>query len=247
MRNATQNANNGESKMNAVTANSDLRDITKAIRKEARAFAKTFGCTVSVTRKDYSAIRVTVVSSERNHICPEFRAWAVANPDGSAVSYQIENGKSRPVAQFTDWANELLTGLEAIASQYNWDKSDITTDYFHCNFYQFIRFDPSLTEDAKAERDAEREAAEVVEAVEAPATVANVVAVDFTSAQGNDTTEDKTDAEIESELAAIESELQAVKAERARLERMLIIASKKKQLDAERAKVAQLQELLGMA
>lgn len=191
--------------MNAVTAKSDLKDITKAIRKEARAFAKTFGCTVSVTRKNYSTIRVTVVSSERNHICPEFRAWAVANPDGSAVSYQMENGMNRTVAQFTDWANELLTGLEAIASQYNWDKSDIMTDYFNCNFYQFIRFDPFLTEDAKAERDADRE---IEETVEASAPVENVVAVNFGGAVVS--VESDIEAELAAQLAQLEEKREAV-------------------------------------
>lgn len=202
---STENKTNGANKMNAVTAKSELKDITKAIRKEARAFAKTFGCTVSVTRKNYSTIRVTVVSSERNHICPEFRAWAVANPDGSAVSYQMENGMNRTVAQFTDWANELLTGLEAIASQYNWDKSDIMTDYFNCNFYQFIRFDPFLTEDAKAERDAERE---IEETVEAPAPVENVVAVNFGGAVV--AAESDVEAELAAQLAQLEERREAL-------------------------------------
>ena len=238
MRNATQNANNGENKMNAVTADSSKKEITAEIRKQARAYAKKFGCKVSVRRTDYKTIRVSITESERPHRCADFRAWQAANPEGAASCYADENGIERTYVRFTDWANELLDGLKEIANQFNWDKSDIMTDYFHCNYYAFVDFCGALDCRVCAELDAEREA---LEAAEAPA---NVVAVNFTSAQGNNATEDKTDAEIESEMAAIESELQAVQAERARLERMLIIASKKKQLDAERAKVAQLQELL---
>lgn len=185
--------------MNTVTANSDLKDITKAIRKQARAFAKTFGCTVSVTRRNYKSITVSVVSSERNHVCPGFRAWQAANPEGSAVSYQLETGVERAIVRYTDWANELLAGLEEIASQYNWDKSDLMTDYYHCNFYQSIRFDSDLTKSAKAELDAAREA---VEAVEAPAPVANVVAVNFGGSVV--AIEDDIEAELAAQLAELE-------------------------------------------
>ncbi len=191
--------------MNTVTAKSDLKDITKAIRKQARAFAKTFGCTVSVTRRNYKSITVSVVSSERNHICPDFRAWQAANPEGSAVSYQLETGLERSKVRYTDWANELLTGLEAIASQYNWDKSDAMTDYFHCNFYQSIKFDCDLTASAKAERDAERE---VEETIEAPAPVENVVAVNFGGAVVS--VENDIEAELTAQLAQLEEKRQAL-------------------------------------
>ena len=195
---------------NAVTASSDLKDITNAIRKQARAFAKTYGCTVSVTRRDYKSITVTVVSSERNHICPDFRAWQAANPEGSAISYQMETGIERSNVRYTDWANELLAGLEEIASQYNWDKSDPMTDYYHCNFFQFIRFDSDLTSSAKAELDAAREAAQAIEQ-EAAEVADNVVEVNFTN--GSDFVEIEMDAEAE-----LQAQLQALIEQRRELE-----------------------------
>ena len=195
---------------NAVTASSDLKDITNAIRKQARAFAKTYGCTVSVTRRNYKSITVTVVSSERNHICPDFRAWQAANPEGSAISYQMETGIERSNVRYTDWANELLAGLEEIASQYNWDKSDPMTDYYHCNFFQFIRFDSDLTSSAKAELDAAREAAQAIEQ-EAAEVADNVVEVNFTN--GSDFVEIEMDAEAE-----LQAQLQALIEQRRELE-----------------------------
>lgn len=195
---------------NVVTANSDLKDITSAIRKQARALAKTYGCTVSVTRRNYKSITVSVVSSERNHVCPDFRAWQAANPEGSAISYQMETGVERSNVRYTDWANELLAGLEEIASKYNWDESDMMTDYFHCNFYQFIRFDSDLTSSAKAELDAAREAAQAIEQ-EADEVADNVVEVNFTS--GSYFVEIEMDAEAE-----LQAQLQALIEQRRELE-----------------------------
>ena len=98
-----------------------------------------------------------------------------------------------------------MAGLEAIASQYNWDESDAMTDYFHCNFYQFIKFDCDLTESAKAERDADRE---IEETVEASAPVENVVAVNFGGAVVS--VESDIEAELAAQLAQLEERREAL-------------------------------------
>jgi len=195
---------------NVVTKDSSKQEITKAIRKEARALAKTFGCTVSVTRRNYKSITVSVVSSERNHMCPDFRAWEVENPHLCASHYVAAPGEKRTYKWFTPWMNELLAGLDAIASQYNWDESDMMTDYFHCNFYQFIEVCSSLSSEKTAELDRAREAAQAIEQ-EADEVADNVVEVNFTN--GSDFVEIEMDAETE-----LEAQLHALIKQRRELE-----------------------------
>jgi hypothetical protein len=47
---------------------------------------------------------------------------------------------------YTEEALQVKKVLAEIVEAYNFDKSDIMTDYFHVNFYGFVEFDHNLTE-----------------------------------------------------------------------------------------------------
>jgi hypothetical protein len=60
----------------------------------------------------------------------------------------------RTLGLFSDDAQKLLKRVEAIVAAYNFDGSDIQSDYFHVNFYGHVKFKWDGQE--KAERDAFR-------------------------------------------------------------------------------------------
>ena len=59
----------------------------------------------------------------------------------------------RDTVHLTDWAIELMDGLKKIVDQYNWDKSDSMTDYFHVNYYSDVDFCGKLDQKAQADID----------------------------------------------------------------------------------------------
>ena len=126
-----------------VTQSSPFKDITAEIRKQSRALAKTFNCKVSVTKDEYSGGRkvyVTVTNAGRYHLCPIFRQWQNKNPHSSRWDYSNPRECEPGQVHLADWAIELMDGLKKIVDQYNWDKSDSMTDYFHVNYYSDVDF-----------------------------------------------------------------------------------------------------------
>jgi hypothetical protein len=75
-------------------------------------------------------------------------ALQVVSPQWAMVEV-IDPGRNRePV--YTPAAGEVLKTLEGLLAAYNYDGSDLNTDYFHVNFYTSVDFDWRLVEAQKA-------------------------------------------------------------------------------------------------
>ncbi len=113
----------------------DVKEIAKRFREEVAEGVKTGtlpkGLKVSVKISRYSggrSIDVEVVA------CP----FAVANPERLAV--ELAQGKNTFLPEchypiLTPAAKELQTKLDGMLQAYNFDGSEIQSDYFHVNFY----------------------------------------------------------------------------------------------------------------
>lgn len=125
-------------------------EIAKAIRDDIK-FAQTLpetnpmrlpkGIKVSVRCQFYSGgssinLYVTAFPGELNN-----RAYLMHN----AVKPHDVN----PFPRYTNEAERCLSVIERIADQYNFDKSDIQTDYFHVNFYSHVGFGSKLTSETR--------------------------------------------------------------------------------------------------
>lgn len=143
---------------NAITADSSIKEITAEIRRQCRAIAKAARCKVSVTKSEYTggrAVYVTITASERNHLCPIYRAFEKANPHAGMYDFVNPRDIAHNRMHLADWAIELLAQLNSVVDSFNWNNSDIMTDYYHVNFYAYVDFCSNVENDAKAVIDAE--------------------------------------------------------------------------------------------
>jgi hypothetical protein len=83
----------------------------------------------SVTRRNYAAIAITLVSADFEAFCGEAAGH---------VSMQVNHYRIQENDGLTDRAKEVLQNVCNRLNSYNFDDSDIMTDYFHCNFYLHI-------------------------------------------------------------------------------------------------------------
>ena len=143
---------------NAITADSSIKEITAEIRRQCRAIAKAARCKVSVTKSEYTggrSVYVTITASERNHLCAIYRAFEKANPHAGMYDFVNPRDIAHNRMHLADWAIELLDQLNSVVDSFNWNNSDIMTDYHHVNFYAYVDFCSNVENDAKAVIDAE--------------------------------------------------------------------------------------------
>lgn len=108
----------------------------------------------------------------------------------------------------------MVDALKGIVDQFNWDKSDTMTDYFHVNYYTSVYFSHTLDRkfQAQLDDDAEKEAGQPAEA---PVASDNVLTVDF----GNeaDAPAEHTNEQLRAILAKLDDERAALQLEVLRL------------------------------
>lgn len=120
-------------------------EIAKLIRLDIKAAVKDGSlpkAKYSVTTQSYSgggSISVTISDVD----VPGFR---MANPARLAWNQQsphraLCDAPKEAYALRSPEAEELLKKVKAITDSYNFDGSDIQTDYFHVRFYDHIEFD----------------------------------------------------------------------------------------------------------
>ena len=136
----------------------NLKTITSRIRVDARQLAKTFPIVkaVSVRMRHHSAIDCVVSFVE---------GVELVNPRW-ADSQANWNPSERPEPLHTERVREVLKAVETIRDSYNYNNSDLMTDYFDVGYYGSTNADSSQTIaaekvalDAAQERKASRKAA----------------------------------------------------------------------------------------
>lgn len=112
--------------------NSDLSiaDIAKAIRADLKAEFP--GWKFSVRKTRYNSIDVYV----------SFAPVSLYNPEW--VKLNKENSHDYHVKRYNSAGNALIDKVEQIADAYNFDGSDIQSDYFHVNYYLYVNVDYSF-------------------------------------------------------------------------------------------------------
>ncbi len=113
-----------------------LKEITKMIRKELKPLIK-LGFKFSVTTKDYSSIRITI---------KETGVLVLFNPHyDQQASWEFSVGKRNsfetgkdPRELWTEEGKQLGKYLKRIGNQWNYDNSDLMTDYHENHYFLFI-------------------------------------------------------------------------------------------------------------
>ena len=106
------------------------RDLSMdAITKIIRAYCKSHfpDCKFSVTRKDYNSITVALMEAPFEAIRDDV--------DDYCKKYRY----TQHISSGTEEAQEILKDIEVYGNSYNFDYSDIQTDYFHRNFYFWLQ------------------------------------------------------------------------------------------------------------
>ena len=80
----------------------------------------------SVTRRNYNSIGVYLIRAD-------FEAFA--KDSNCTSSKQINHYHIEKDTDLTDRAREVMSNVYGFVNSYNFDDSDVMTDYFHCNFY----------------------------------------------------------------------------------------------------------------
>ena len=130
----------------------DTRETAALIRKELVAAGKAStgvlaGCTfqVKIDRSSMSSsIDVRILSIPARGASIINGRW-VEQED----SRKIVEGRRQSILSKRGTA--LISTVEAIVTQYNFDKSDIGTDYYHSDFYSGVSFGPGIESAAIAE------------------------------------------------------------------------------------------------
>jgi hypothetical protein len=152
--------------------NKSTAEIAKSIRADIKAAIKAGklpkGIKVSTRIHCYaggSSIRVEVTELPDGFpvVSRERFAYLRANPRETLFSlpYELRERESPE-------GLAVLATLNAIVDVYHWDESDISADYFHCNFHRRISISDDL---AGADEKRLREAAEAAPPPHSPAIV----------------------------------------------------------------------------
>lgn len=114
-------------------------EIAKAIRADIKAAQKA---------GDLPAMKVSVrceSSSLHNAIRVFVKAWDGQVWSTARALYDLRNpGAYNPTRFYSRSAESVLDGLRAIVAAYNYDRSDVQTDYFDVNFYSTVDFSSDL-------------------------------------------------------------------------------------------------------
>lgn len=127
------------------------KDITKLLREEVKAGKKagTFPESLKVSIRKTArgrSIYVTVTAVDVPVFNLKNIEWNAANPHQNAHFYAPEECRDRYSVEM----RAILTKLEAMAQSYNYDRSDVMSDYFDTNFYLNVSVDWEME---KAERE----------------------------------------------------------------------------------------------
>lgn len=117
--------------------NMDVSEIAKRVRAEIKAAIKNG----QLHNGKYS---VTVRRCESISILVKEVDLSILNL--ARIKAEREQGTNfrGDIQIYTDEARDLISRLKAIANAYNYDNSEIMTDYFDVNFYLNVSFDYSL-------------------------------------------------------------------------------------------------------
>lgn len=121
--------------------------IAGLIREDIKAAIKAGGIPrvkVSVRMRHHS-IDVSITDAPFQVLNPERVKWEAENPSSIAPSYG-------PASEaYTPAAKQLIERLNAIHGAYNYDRSDISSDYFDVNYYGRADFDWRMIRDERAD------------------------------------------------------------------------------------------------
>lgn len=172
-------------------------ELPKGLKTSVRYESFAGGCAIRVS--------VTAVPDDFVYWRPEFIAFEAANPH---TFFQGE--------RVTEEAKALLAKLKEIHSAYNFDGSDIQSDYFHVRYYGDVKFGWEIERDDRKrtiERMAAHTKAAAVEAEERVTETDRRVA----ESQARLEAAERRAAELEAEIAAATVVRNAVLAEMAAL------------------------------
>lgn len=126
----------------------DVAEIAKRLRAEVKAKIASGhwpkGLKVGVTVSRYSggrSISMNVTASP----------WPMLNPAHVLAYAREPHVRHEGIARYTDFATALFKELEAMGTAYNYDRSDMQTDYYDTNFALHVDY---WWETEKAEREA---------------------------------------------------------------------------------------------
>lgn len=120
-----------------------------------RTLPKALKVGVTITTRGTTAITIRIVEAPWQVHGRAFRMnWLVTG--------QHFDTRSRRSRRYSPLTEVVMARLERIAEEYNFDKSQIETDYFHNRFWLHVRLDDRLT-DAQAKRFAEDNAADIAD------------------------------------------------------------------------------------
>ena len=120
-----------------ATRNLTVKEIAKLIRKDVKENIQSGllpKIKVSVTTESFaggSVINLRVKKAPFNPFNEDYVKSHIENP------YGTRHG----IERFTQEAKDVLHKLEDIVNQYNYDNSDLMTDYFERGFYESIEYD----------------------------------------------------------------------------------------------------------
>lgn len=143
-----------------ATKGLNTKQVAALIRKDIarlsddRTLPRALKVGVTITTRGTTAISIRIVDAPWQVHGRAFRMnWLVTG------QHFDTNRRSWHYSPLTE---VVMARLERIAEEYNFDKSQIETDYFHNRFWLHVRLDDRLT-DAQAKRFAEENAADIAD------------------------------------------------------------------------------------
>lgn len=126
-------------------ASLSIKDIAKMVKKEAKE--KYPNCKISARTKNYDSIWITVTLNKE-----DYRAKTIEEVPKAYVYWNIERqiGKNGIIKEedFKEYIKNnvvksvktlnMENDIKQMLENYDYDKSDVMTDYFDYNFYGFV-------------------------------------------------------------------------------------------------------------
>lgn len=111
-------------------------EVTTAVRADLKAAVK-----AGTLPKASYFVRKTW-SGHTAHLYVTIKGWTGQVHEGGWLEHlALHDEYSRTVERYTPEAKALLASAEAIANAYNYDESDLASDYFNVGYYLDVRFD----------------------------------------------------------------------------------------------------------
>lgn len=142
----------------SLLGDATVKDVVLQIRRDIKSAvtcgALPPGIAVSVTRRDYNVVTVSITAWHGQPLAPAYveylmDCYAAEREATANGAPKPEHSSFRAVTTVTtrhgdrdsflsDRVNAALWLLERIANRHNFDKSDIQTDYFHVGYYLHV-------------------------------------------------------------------------------------------------------------